>query len=244
MPSRPDLRIFSTPADAFRAAAADFVARARTAIERNGTFSVALSGGSTPKSLYQLLASGSIPGIPWDKIYLFFGDERNVPPDHTDSNYRMAKEALLFKVPAQNVFRIPAEKDAATAAHEYEQTLQSFFKLQPGQFPRFDLIYLGLGPDGHTASLFPGTAALTENNRLVVENWVEKLKTSRITLTYPVLNHAACVTFLACGADKAPMLREVLANKNADLPSQRVRPVDGQLIWMVDKAAASGLTGD
>jgi 6-phosphogluconolactonase len=242
MPS-PELRIYDTPNDLFQAAVADFVSRANAAILSHGKFTVALSGGSTPKSLYQLLASGSIPNIPWGKIYLFFGDERNVPPDHAESNYRMAKAALLFQVPEENVFRIPAEKDAATAAREYEHTLQTFFKLQPGQFPRFDLIYLGLGPDGHTASLFPGTVALAENKRLVVDNWVEKFKTYRITLTYPVLNHAACVTFLACGADKAPMLREVLDNKNADLPSQRVQPAAGELIWMVDKAATSGLAG-
>ena len=241
MPSQPDLRIFDTPADLFTAAATEFSALATAAIQSRGKFCVALSGGSTPKRLYQLLATQ--PNLPWDKTYLFFGDERNVPPDHPESNYRMAKEALLFKLPEQNVFRINGEQDAEAAARDYQQTLLSFFKLQPGEFPRFDLVLLGTGADGHTASLFPGTAALSESQRLVVGNWVEKFKTYRITLTFPVLNHAACVIFLASGPDKASILREILENEQTGLPSQRVRPVDGRLVWMVDRAAASGLSG-
>lgn len=240
MPSTPDLRVFETPADLFRGAAKEFCAQAAAAIAQHGKFSVALSGGSTPKSLYQLLAAD--PNFPWDKTYFFFGDERHVPPDDPESNYRMANEAMLSKAPAQNVFRIPAEmKDADAAASVYEQTLRSFFHLGPGEFPRFDLILLGLGPDGHCASLFPGTSALTETKKLVVANWVEKFKTHRITFTYPVLNHAACVMFLSSGADKASILHEVLENPQADLPSQRVHPTNGRLVWMVDRAAASRL---
>ena len=151
--------------------------RLREAVRANGRFTVALSGGSTPKTLYSLLATK--PDIPWDKIYFFWGDERHVPPDHPESNYRMANEALLSKVPvrAENIFRIHAEeKDAAAAALQYEQTLKDFFHLSPGEFPRFDLILLGMGPDGHTASLFPGTAALNETQRLVVANWVREIQ--------------------------------------------------------------------
>jgi 6-phosphogluconolactonase len=157
----------------------------------------------------------------------------------------MAYKALLSKVPVpkENVFRVPTEnKDANAAAVAYEETLKAFFKLRPGEVPRFDLILLGLGPDGHTASLFPDSAALHEDKRLVVANWVEKFKTYRITFTYPVLNNAARVTFLVAGEDKAPALHEVLENKNSGLPAQQVRPENGELIWLVDRAAANQLS--
>jgi 6-phosphogluconolactonase len=244
MPPPPEIRILNTPADLFQATATEFAALASQAVQSNGRFSVALSGGSTPKSLYALLASGSVPNIPWEKIFFFFGDERHVPPDHPDSNYRMAREAGLFsKVSNDHVFRVHAEeKDADIAARAYEQTLRKFFDLQPSEFPRFDLVLLGLGPDGHTASLFPGTAALNENRRLVVANWVDKFQTYRITVTLPVLNRAACVMFLASGPDKANILRAVLENENANLPSQKVHPADGRLLWLIDRAAAGGLS--
>ena len=243
MPAQPEIRILKTAADLFETAAAIFAAQAAEAVQARGRFTVALSGGSTPKTLYALLATK--PGIPWDKVYFFWGDERHVPPDDPESNYRMVNEALLSKiqVPAGNVFRIHAEEnDAAAAAQQYEQTIKDFFHLSSGQFPRFDLIYLGTGPDGHTASLFPGTAALNETQRLVVANWVPKFNTHRLTFTYPVLNAAACVTFLASGPDKAPILHEILENSAAGLPSQKVQPTNGKLIWLVDEAAASKLS--
>src|SRR5262249_32986322 len=151
---------------------------AAQAVQIRGRFTTALSGGSTPKSLYSLLASGAVPNLPWEKLFFFFGDERFVPPDHPESNYRMARETGLFsKGPNDHVFRVPTEaKDADTAAADYEQTMQKFFSLQAGDVPRFDLILLGLGPDGHTASLFPGTAALSAKKRLVVANWVDKFQ--------------------------------------------------------------------
>jgi 6-phosphogluconolactonase len=244
MPAKPEVRILNTPAELFQAAAAEFAALAAQAVKTSGRFSVALSGGSTPKSLYSLLASGSISNIPWDKIFFFFGDERFVLPDDPESNYRMARETGLFsKVPSDHVFRVlTEEKDADAAALNYDQTLRKFFSLQPGEFPRFDLVLLGLGPDGHTASLFPGTAALTEKSRLVVANWVEKFHSYRITFTLPVLNRATNVTFLASGPDKASILKEVLDNESANLPSQKVHPSDGKLVWLVDQAAASGLS--
>ena len=243
MAAQPEIRILQTAPDLFEAAAAEFAARASEAVRVNGRFTVALSGGSTPKTLYSLLATKT--AIPWDKIDFFWGDERHVPPDQPESNYRMADEALLSKIPTppENIFRIHAEeKDAAAAALQYEQALKTFFHLAPGQFPRFDLILLGTGPDGHTASLFPGTAALNENQRLVISNWVPKFNTHRITFTFPVLNAAACVMFLASGADKAPILHEILENSAANLPSQKVQPVNGKLIWLVDEPAASTLS--
>src|ERR1700736_3218371 len=239
----PEIHISKTAQELFAAAATEFAAQASSAVRANGRFVVALSGGSTPKSLYNLLATK--PAIPWDKICFFWGDERHVPPDHPDSNYRMAHEALLSKVPVrpENIFRIRGEeKDAEAVALQYEQTLKDFFHLSPGEFPCFDLVLLGLGPDGHTASLFPGTAALNERHRLVVANWVAKFSAYRITLTFPVLNEAACVIFLASGADKAPIFHEVLENRNAHLPSQKVQPTRGKLLWLVDRAAASALS--
>jgi 6-phosphogluconolactonase len=243
MPMQPENRVLKTATDLFEAAAAEFAAQASAAVQANGKFFVALSGGSTPKTLYSLLATKR--NIPWDKVCIFWGDERHVPPDQPESNYRMANEALLSKVPVrpENIFRIHAEeKDAAAAALQYEQTLKDFFHLSAGEFPRFDLIFLGVGPDGHTASLFPGTVALNESKRLVVSNWVDKFNTDRITFTFPVLNAAACVIFLLSGADKAATLQEVLENKSADLPSQKVSPANGRLIWMVDEPAARTLS--
>ncbi len=242
MLSEADIRILNAPQELFQAAAAEFIALASTAIRDHRKFTVALSGGSTPKSLYSVLARSALP---WDKIFFFWSDERHVPPDHPESNYRMAKEALLSKVPVppENIFRVRAEeKDANVVAKDYEEALRSFFGLRPGEFPRFDLILLGLGPDGHTASLFPNTAALNETKLLVVANWVEKFKANRITFTYPVLNNAACVIFLVSGADKADMVRTVLEDGRADLPSQRVHPVNGRLLWLLDKGAASKLS--
>jgi 6-phosphogluconolactonase len=203
-----------------------------------------LSGGSTPRSLYSLLAQNR--SLPWDKIYFFFGDERHVSADSPESNYRMARESMLSKVPtpASNVFRIPAENpDVREAAKAYEQTLRQFFEIPATGFPRFDIVLLGMGPDGHTASLFPGTSALQEKSRWVVSNWVEKFKTDRITLTLPVLNNAAVVMFLVSGQDKAQPLKEVLEGKESGelYPSKLIQPVDGELIWMVDRAAGAQL---
>src|SRR5437588_12027489 len=244
MPSTRSVEVLATAADLFHAAAEEFIRAARTAIGGYGRFTVALAGGSTPKGVYSLLAT-NYTNFAWNRVFLFFGDERHVPPTDPESNYRMASESLITKIaiPAENVFRVPAENsDASAAALDYENQLRRFFELRPGEFPRFDLILLGLGPDGHTASLFPNTAALNETKLLVVANWVEKFKANRITFTYPVLNNAACVIFLVNGADKADMVRTVLEDGRADLPSQRVHPVNGRLLWLLDKGAASKLS--
>jgi 6-phosphogluconolactonase len=242
-----EIRTLTTPQELFDAAAEEVIHAAGEAVGARGRFTIALSGGNTPKSLYNLLATNGRSSLPWDRMFFFFGDERHVAPNDAESNYRMANEAMLSKIPvaAGNVFRVPAENpDAAAAAELYEQTLRQFFALAPGEFPSFDLILLGLGPDGHAASLFPGTAALQEKSRLVVANWVEKFKTHRITFTLPVLNAARCVVFLVSGTDKAPALKAVLEGdaSGEQYPAKLVRPASGKLIWMVDRAAASELS--
>lgn len=240
-----EVRIVPNAEGLARAAASEFVGVAQEAVRANGLFTVALSGGSTPKALYSLLASDASlkSQLPWDKAHFFWGDERHVPPDHADSNFRMTNEAMLSKVtvPATNIHRIRGElEDARQAAEDYEQVLRDFFRLAPGQLPRFDLLLLGMGPDGHTASLFPGTDALSERQRLVVANWVDKFNAHRITLTLPVLNNAACVMFLVAGADKAETLRAVLGGETGaePYPSQLVHPTRGRLIWLVSGEAA------
>ena len=239
------LRILDSTDALCEAAAEEFLSAAADAVRERGSFSVALAGGSTPKSLYAMLATDPQlrAQLPWDKLYFFFSDERHVPPDHPDSNFHMVQEAMLSKVTLapQQVARIRSEyPDAQQAAREYEQTLRDFFCLAAGQLPRFDLVLLGMGQDGHTASLFPGTSALGEGKRLVVSNWVEKLGTDRITMTVPVLNNAAGVLFLVQGEEKASALKAVLDGPRnpGQLPAQLIQPANGQLLWLVDKAAA------
>ena len=241
MPAEPKVEVFDSPQELFRAAAEKFCVLGSSAIRERGKFAVALSGGSTPRGLHQELVTYFASRLDWSKVFFFWGDERHVPPDSSDSNYRMANETLLSKlpIPPENIFRVPSElPDARQAAAKYEQTLQQFFHLNSDSFPRFDFILLGMGPDGHTASLFPGTAALQERDRLVVANWVEKLNTFRITFTYPVLNDATCVMFLVNGDEKAEMVRRALKDPAANLPCQKVRPDDGELLWYLDKGAA------
>jgi 6-phosphogluconolactonase len=213
MSADPKVEIFGSPQELFRAAAEKFCSLGSGAIKGHGKFTVALSGGSTPRGLHQELTTHFASGLDWSKVFFFWGDERHVPPDNSDSNYRMANETLLSKlpIPPGNIFRVPSElPDARQAAAKYEQTLQQFFRPEPDSFPKFDFILLGMGPDGHTASLFPGTAALQEKDHHVVGNWVEKLNTFRITFTYTVLNSAAGVMFLENGYEKAEMVRRAL----------------------------------
>ncbi len=247
MSSSVEIRTLTTPQELFSAAAEEVVSAATDAVAQRGRFTIALSGGSTPKGLFNLLATNALTVLPWDRMFFFWGDERHVPPTDPDSNYRMAQETMLSKVPVPpgNVFRMAAENpDAEAVAEDYEKTLWKFFELEPGQIPVFDLILLGMGPDGHTASLFPGTAGLQEKSRLVIANWVEKMKTSRLTFTLPVLNAARCVAFLVSGTDKAAVLRTVLEEDvpGEQYPAKLVRPTDGKLIWLVDRAAASELS--
>jgi 6-phosphogluconolactonase len=246
--SSTEIRTLTTPQELFAAAAEEVIRASTEAVTKRGRFTIALSGGSTPRSLFNLLATNARTTLAWDKMFFFWSDERHVPPTDPDSNFRMADESMLSKIPvaAANIFRVPAENpDAAAAAQAYDLILQKFFETKPGEFPRFDLILLGLGPDGHTASLFPETAALQEKSRLVVANWVEKFKTDRITFTLPLLNAAHSVAFLVSGTDKAPALHAVLEDETAPAeryPAKMVRPTDGKLIWFLDKAAASELS--
>jgi 6-phosphogluconolactonase len=246
-PAGPEVRVYDDPDTLARAAADEFVRRAEDAIAAAGRFTVALSGGSTPLRLYRLLAEPPYRDrVAWDAVHVFWGDERAVPPDHRDSNYGAAHAALLSRVaiPPANVHRIRGEAaDPEAAAAEYEEELRRCFQIAPGGLPRFDLVLLGMGADGHTASLFPGSAAAREEDRLVVAAWVEKLGAYRVTLTTPVLNNAACVLFLVAGAEKAEVLGRVLQGgpAAAAYPAGRIRPRAGELIWLVDRAAAGSL---
>jgi 6-phosphogluconolactonase len=238
-----ELHIVANAEELSRVAAAKFIRQANEAVQARGMFTVALSGGSTPKNLYTLLASTMAWQAPWERMHVFWGDERHVSPDHVDNNYRMTYEALLSKVPIPlaNVHRCKSEQaDAHSVADEYEQTLCTFFHLSLGQLPRFDLVLLGMGLDGHTASLFPGTEAVHEHQRLVVANWVEQFHAYRITMTFPVLNNAASVIFLVSGGEKAETVHRVLEGEAppARFPARFVRPTHGRLLWLVDKDAA------
>jgi 6-phosphogluconolactonase len=226
-----------------RRATEKFAAMAEESIKDRGRFTISLSGGSTPKALYRLLsAEPDRSTIDWEKVLFFFGDERNVPFDSGESNFRMANESLLspLGISKDKVFRWKTElADPILAAADYEKVLASNLESIP---PVFDLILLGMGPDGHTASLFPGTTALDEKDRMAVANPVPQLDTTRLTLTYPVINAARNVAFLVAGEDKANMLSKVLDSDSDadfhDLPSRGVRPENGKLWWFVDAAAA------
>ena len=251
MVARPMIRVVADRDALAQAAAEEFAGRAEAAIQAKGAVTVALSGGATPKELYSWLASEQCPfrhAVAWEKVHFFWGDERHVPPTDPQSNYRMASETMLCKlpVPAEHVHRIPAEEaDAAKAAAEYERTLRQFFELSPGELPRFDLVLLGLGPEGHTASLFPGNTVPRDGSQLVAAPWVEKFNTYRITLTPAVLNHAAQVIFLVGGDEKAEIIGEVIEGDFQPdlLPAQLIRPERVPVLWLLDHAAAGKLRG-
>jgi 6-phosphogluconolactonase len=229
--------------------AQEILQSATSAVSERGSFTLVLAGGSTPKALYQLLVNDAAlrTQLPWDKMVLLFGDERHVPPDHPDSNFRMASESMISKaaLKPEQVLRIKGEyQDTEKAAQEYEQTLCARFNLHETQVPRFDVVLLGMGNDGHTLSLFPGTKALHQDRRLVVRNWIGKLYTERITMTAPVANNAAQVIFMVTGADKALALKAVLEGpyEPEQLPSQLIQPRNGKLQWLVDTAAGGMLS--
>jgi 6-phosphogluconolactonase len=236
----PNVSTFETPQDLAEAVAKSFVEQANVAIGESGRFAVALAGGSTPKRAYEVLAEAHRSNLDWSKVHVFFGDERTVPPDHENSNYRMAHQALLSRVPAGSVHRMRGELDPSEAAALYEEELTECFRGPP----RFDLVLLGIGEDGHTASLFPETPALDVRNRWAVENPVEKLNAVRLTLTAPAINAARRVIFLVAGEGKAEALREILEG-GADprqYPARLVQPEDGDLAWMLDRTAANLLS--
>jgi len=239
-----NIRIVNTADELAEEAARTIVALAQQAVSTKNNFTIALAGGSTPKRLYELLANPAREfrnEMPWGQTLFFWTDERHVGPDHQDSNYRMTHEAMLehVEVPSSHIHRYFSEMaDAEVVALNYARQLECSFD---GSLPGFDLILLGLGPDGHTASLFPGTDAILESMRLVVAPWVEKFKSFRLTMTLPVLNNAAHVMFLVSGEDKAGILSEVLHDGPLVFPAQLIAPTSGELTWIVDKAAASKL---
>ena len=229
-----------------RALAADaggFIVRTlQEAIARRGVASMVLSGGKTPRLVYDVLPSvAGEEGLHWHNVHLFWGDERSVPPDHRESNYRMAHESLLGKIdiPGKNIHRIMSERNPAEAASQYCDEIRKFFELNETGLPVFDLVLLGLGPDGHIASIFPGTAAEEEQKRLVMAVHVEKLETDRITMTLPVINNASVICLLVSGREKAEVVKTALEGGVAVLPVHRLNPSHGELRWFADRDAAS-----
>jgi len=225
------------------AAADEFARSAADAIGKRGLFHVALSGGSTPRALYRRLTKAPHRGaVAWESVRFFFGDERCVPPDSERSNFRMAREELFdpLRIPPRRIFRMRGEDAPRRAAGAYERSLRAHV---PGRPPRLDLVLLGLGGDGHTASLFPGTPALAESKRLVVENFMPGSKEPRITLTLRAINAARRVIFLVSGDGKAAVVAGVLQKRGRrkDLPAAGVNPSRGTLLWLLDEAAGSKL---
>ena len=247
-PPNSDIRVFPDIPALTHAAADHVIQQASLAINVRGRFTIALAGGSTPKGLYALLASSEYRSrLDWGKVEFFWGDERHVPPDHAESNYRMAQEAMLspLAIPEEQIHRIHGEMPVAQeAADQYEALLRSQLEASEYPIPRIDLVLLGMGPDGHTASLFPGTEVIHESNRLVAAPWVDKFQTFRITMTPPIINQARQVSFLITGEGKAKVLRDVLEGSFQPdvLPSQIIRPISGQLTWFLDQAAARDLS--
>jgi 6-phosphogluconolactonase len=244
----PGVHVYGDPAEVARGAARHFVEYAWQSISRHGQFMVALSGGETPRAMFVLLASDEFRGqVDWAKVHVFWSDERAVPPTNAESNYGVARRELLIKVPIPegNVHRMEAEKPGiGRAAHEYEEVLRKYLDLDDRGFPRFHLIFLGLGKDGHTASLFPGTRVPRQTSRWVSTPLVTKLNMRRMTLTLPVLDAALRVVFLVVGSEKAQILHAVLQEKSdPPYPAQLVQPREpGIKLFLVDKAAAAMLT--
>ncbi len=237
-----DVKIFPNAIELAQEAASKVAAVMRAGIQATGSASLVLSGGNTPRAVYELLASDEWRGrVDWPKLHLFWGDERAVPPNAPDSNYRMANESLIRKIPipAANVHRIPGERPPQEAALLYQAEIRRVMQLRDRELPRFTLVLLGLGEDGHIASLFPNSAALQERVRLVTENYIERLRASRITLTMPVINSALSVLVLVSGKEKAGILRAVMDTDVPEYPANMVRPTAGSTTWMVDADAAS-----
>lgn len=247
MDVRSKVRVVTDSRELALAATSEVLRHAREAIDARACFRIALAGGSTPRALYAELAEhGAEQGADFSRWQVFFGDERCVPPDHPESNFRTAREALLAHVliPRDHVYRVRTEVGRPNeVANAYASEIRRAFDLAPGEMPRFDLALLGLGTDGHTASLFPETSALEETERIAVENFVPRLDAHRITLTIPVFNAAHAVLFLVEGKDKAPALHAVLESDitERDCPAKSIAPSDGSLQWLVDRAAGAEL---
>jgi 6-phosphogluconolactonase len=247
-PPVPEVRVLSDADAVALLAAQHFVELARASILSRARFTVALSGGTTPRRMYERLAAPPFRDrVDWSRVEVFWGDERGVPPDHPDSNFRMAADALLdlVPIPRARIHRIRGERaDLGSAARDYQVEIARAFQVyERGRPPSFDLLLLGMGNDGHTASLFPGSDALREQSRWTLDVEGTKPPPHRVTFTVPILNRAREIRFLVAGGDKAARLREVLEGPHepARMPVQLVAPEDGRLIWLVDEAAASEL---
>jgi 6-phosphogluconolactonase len=244
MEPQPEILVSDDAAALADAAARDIADAAREAVAARGRFTIALAGGGTPRETYERLARPPLrEQVPWDRTWVFFGDERGVPPDHPDSNFRMADLALLSQVPVPpaQVARIRGEaEDPEEAAAEYARRLAETFESKRGELPRFDLVLLGMGVDGHTASLFPGSPVLKEVFRPVAAvHAAAAAIPQRFTFTYPLLNAAARVMFLVAGPEKAKVVKATLGDPGSGLPAALVRPTDGRLTWRLDRAAAA-----
>jgi 6-phosphogluconolactonase len=244
MDGKPEITIVDDDAALADAAAQAIAEIAQAAVTARRRFMVALAGGNTPRTTYERLAASPLrEQMPWDRTWIFFGDERGVPPDHPDSNYRMANAALLSKVPipAAQIARIRGEaEDAEAAAAEYARAMTEVFGSRRGELPSFDLILLGMGVDGHTASLFPGSPVLKEIFRPVAAVHAAAASIpQRFTFTFPLINAAARVMFLASGSEKAKVVKAVLTETASGLPASMVRPTNGRLTWLLDRAAAA-----
>ena len=248
MRGTPEIRIFQNPEEVAREAAEFFVWLAEQGSAAVGKFRVALSGGSTPQAMFSTLAKPPLTTLPkWQEIEFYFGDERCVPPDHPESNFRMADLSLFqpSQIQSERIFRMPGEvPDPNQGALDYERVLRRCFGVPAPGWPRFDLVLLGLGEDGHTASLFPDTAALDERERLVVANQAPRGVCNRLTFTVPLIDAAQVVLYLVCGLNKAPAVRAVLEGPYEPhrFPAQLVKPDNGRLLWFIDRAAASELS--
>lgn len=234
------VKIYADQHTLSQAAARLFAVEARRAVEDHGCFTVLLAGGSTPRAAYELLARQPLRDmVPWESVHLFWGDERHVPPDDPRNNARMARQAFIdhVPVPAPQVHPIPYHPSPRRSAADYEEMLRAAFPEGP---PRFDLVFLGLGANGHTASIFPGTAAVEERNRWVMEVYVAEEELYRITLTAPVINRATLVAFIVAGEGKASILKETLEGERepSRIPAQLIEPESGTLLWLVDRDAA------
>ncbi len=240
---KPKLKIFKNKENLFQDGAEYISGLMQAAIRERDACAMLLAGGSTPEGLYRALASPPhTSAIAWEKVFLFWGDERCVPPDHRDSNYLMTKRTLLEKIniPDRNILRIPAEKEPAVAASEYETTMRKFFG-DPAGYPVFDIVLLGIGEDGHTASIFPDTKGVDEHVRWVSDIYVPRAKTYRITVTLPVINNARRIVFLVSGAAKADIVQKIYDRTNLAYPASLVAPVHGELIYLADMDAGKNI---
>lgn len=242
------LKIFKDISDINDFAAQKIVSSSKVAINKKGNFTIALSGGSTPKSLYKLLTTNEFKRkIEWENVFFFFSDERDVSPMSDRSNFRMVNECLLtpLGIAPRNIFRWQTEIiNAKEVAEQYSKTITKFFNLQKGEFPSFDLILLGIGADGHTASLFPNTEALKIENKIAVSNYIEKFNSERLTFTFPTINSALSVLVLAFGKEKSNVLKNILEGEDNHnrFPAQLVKPNNGSCSWIIDEGAASLLS--